>query len=833
MKRIALLAFLLIGTSAVAQQSIQNLPAVTTPAPTDIFPTAQTNPQSPSGYSTRGETSNQLKSAICGPFGCGSGAGSGGNFLSVASAGMVPGGTDNAPFIPAMMNLVAAATGGGVGGQTIVFPGVSGHSFTAYYFSQALSISRTGEYKCSGVTGSNQGGTELVFAAGVDGVIQEDGSVSADGGWGEGTVEGCTIVSLGFGTAVANANSGSITSVNMSHDPGGLIPASTWGIGDGIFVTPRNSGGLASGAIITVDPGAYVSGVSGSTLTLAGSYTTSGSLGSANPLAIYRLPAALKYTVQTTIGSNSVLVTAGPRKLIPGDVVWSDAFPFGTTVFSVSGALGNQTAIMNIPFVNTTAQNATVTHTGGAPGQMWVLPAGLKRDTSAKSNQNFISQWPIGLEMACSSGSGFNCTTSHDSYNLYELNAVGRWTAGNNTGASDSVGEEGANNYITDVMEGGTLGTTYVNYNSNSGESGSALYSIMGNCINQNFSTFVGGYIGFTTDSCAAPVGIVPATVGTWPLFIGSTNGGTTGSPQVNFSSFNGPWVFYTASPSTSAICINYATWYVFGFSSASCSTGSTWGLGWNTTYNSWDLSYANDGYASVRFGTVSNGYIGYSPFGLQTVIMPNGVQLGSFNDDAIGQERLLDGSAILPTEAWHLQGDVHLNAAPVPGGAMAWTDTPSFTTTLSGAVTGGVTTSVSVAACPSPSLPAGTPVIDKTGLVTDGVGVLSRELGTLSTCSGTTLTLQAVAVNDGVSSDTIQFLQWRPAAPVAADTGGIVWPLGTPTAIASLPTCSATTVGYAVVNNGVASPTYNGAVSTTGSSTRPVFCDGSGWTYH
>ena len=37
---------------------------------------------------------------------------------------------------------------------------------------------------------------------------------------------------------------------------------------------------------------------------------------------------------QTTTGSPTVVITSGPSVMQPGDMVWSDAFPFGTTVFS-------------------------------------------------------------------------------------------------------------------------------------------------------------------------------------------------------------------------------------------------------------------------------------------------------------------------------------------------------------------------------------------------------------------------------------------------------------------------------------------------------------------
>ena len=51
---------------------------------------------------------------------------------------------------------------------------------------------------------------------------------------------------------------------------------------------------------------------------------------------------------------------------------------------------------------------------------------------------------------------------------------------------------------------------------------------------------------------------------------------------------------------------------------------------------------------------------------------------------------------------------------------------------------------------------------------------------------------------------------------------------------IASLPTCNSGLAGqFAYVTNGVAAPSYMGAVSTTGSANDPVFCNGSGWVYH
>lgn len=54
------------------------------------------------------------------------------------------------------------------------------------------------------------------------------------------------------------------------------------------------------------------------------------------------------------------------------------------------------------------------------------------------------------------------------------------------------------------------------------------------------------------------------------------------------------------------------------------------------------------------------------------------------------------------------------------------------------------------------------------------------------------------------------------------------------PVPIASLFPCNSGSRGtFQVVNNGIAAPAYNAAVSATGTSVRPVFCDGTGFTYH
>jgi hypothetical protein len=590
---------------------------------------------------------------------------SGINVRTIGFADYTNSGFDNAPVIPTLMT--ALGNNRGYGGQTVFIPGTPGRPFTAYHFTQSFVLSANAEYKCSGITGSNTPGTELVFDAGIHGVVQEDGSVSSDGGYGEGIVEGCTVVSLGLGSGTTEQNSNTITGVSMVQDPGGIVPPSSWHVGDALIATP-GSGGYYSPLTITAvfQPGAYVSAVAPGVLTLASGYTANpilyghatasfieistynfsdgdtiqvgnntftmqatlgstpgdvligpdwptsaanliaainggpgsgtiyrtppntpnisaaifntmtlnmivftdltlgtdgnsypavytaignpagqfpydtfafGTTGTANGFVLYQLPVSQKYTVLTTQGSPDITITAGPRRPVPGDAIWADFAPWDTRLISVTGTSFPYTAEMNYAFLNTGVQNATVTHDSSSPGQMWVMPFGLKRDTAAKSSGNFFQGWPIGLDMPCSAASPFNCTTSHDSYNMYESDMVGRHTGGDNTGASDSIGEEFADNYVTDYMEGGTVGSVYVNPNSNSYESGTALWGPLGNCWNDNFSLLAGGYVVQAGAACAYGAGLIPPTPGSNQLMV--TN-------QAYDGNGGGPWMFNT-----------------------------------------------------------------------------------------------------------------------------------------------------------------------------------------------------------------------------------------------------------------------------------------------
>ena len=109
------------------------------------------------------------------------------------------------------------------GGTDVLFPAVNGGAFTAYHFSQQLTLSRVARWRCGNGAGS-QPGVELVFDAGVQGVVVEDAHYTPDGQYGGGTVDGCLVWSLGFGSGTSpNPGSSTITGASLSQDPGGII----------------------------------------------------------------------------------------------------------------------------------------------------------------------------------------------------------------------------------------------------------------------------------------------------------------------------------------------------------------------------------------------------------------------------------------------------------------------------------------------------------------------------------------------------------------------------------------------------------------------------------
>ena len=391
---------------------------------------------------------------------------------------------------------------------------------------------------------------------------------------------------------------------------------------------------------------------------------------------IWQLPATQKFTgVTATVGSSSISVGGGPRPLREGDWIWSKDFPYGATVGGVNGKTFPQTVGISNAFM-AGGLNATANDSGG---QLWVIPDALKRETIAQASNNTFSNFPIGLQMGCIN---FVCTGSVDTANLYSGAMLGRVVQGHNTAGSTSFGEITHVTTLADVMEGGTLGSNYFGFNANTNDNGN--WSVIGNCVNQNYSVFYGGYMGSIQPYCADPNnGIFPTSnSGNMPIFIGASGGvWPIGAPGIvtgigNNMQINGGMVF---SQNGTSLCLTGGGAYLFGFSSDNaCGSPSTWYTRWNTAISAFDLDHwVGSNEFVMRYAATNNGYPGYAGPTGTGVIFPYGIVVNNVEDagNETTDARLICLSKVLPTNANHKKGDICFNSDPTHGGPVGWTD--------------------------------------------------------------------------------------------------------------------------------------------------------------
>ena len=650
-----------------------------------------------SNVTVTGAFPNQTVSAI------GGGGGGGSSFyISVLAYGFAIGGADNAPAIANLMNIIPKNTNAGQG--SVYFPNIQNQHYSDYYFSNSFVISRAGAFWCSGqAAGGTDASTRLVFAAGVDGVIFESGGYSPDGGYGNGSMSGCGIVSAGFWYGQTAANSNTITGIANRFFSAGA-PTPVWHVGDGVMAI---STWLPYQSQPAIPNGAYVSGVSGTTLTLATGFNVNAqpsedmsgwnSIAGGGQVALLQLPAALKYTIQTTTGSSSFTVTAGPRLLKPGDILSSDAFPSGTTVITTTQAGFPQTVGVCEPFITGSCGSYTATasktYTSGSPGQMWTMPQGFVRRTGANSDHLYLEGWGVGEDNFCSNGStptATGCNGAIDTNNYMVLNFIGRLIRGDNTALDHSVNEVAAHNFIVDALEDGSLGDMYTNFNGNSGEDGSSNTSIAGYCGSDQQTLFTGGYyvgVGVYNYYCgdtSKPWGFPPSHDGVGPIVIGPQSTWPLDATVVNVREIVGKMTFLPQTPAsfgTPCFGVNQSTNAVFQFSQDKCETGNSWSLGWNTTVNAFDMFFSSFDAAPMRYVVSSVGGWGGTYTGYQvenpTIMFGPGVLLGNSENInySLGTERLVDTGASAPTGSWHYQGDIRFNTAATVGNPTGWID--------------------------------------------------------------------------------------------------------------------------------------------------------------
>ena len=362
---------------------------------------------------------------------------------------------------------------------------------------------------------------------------------------------------------------------------------------------------------------------------------------------------------------------------MPGDYIWSSAFPLGTVVRSVSGTIGAQTVNMTTyALEGDVYQNATVTQTGG---HMWILPAGLKMFVQTSLHTNYFSGFAWGLEMQCSDWATpiAGCNGSLAQENIFYGNMIGRLVIGNNSGASLSIMNVYAYNTIADIAELGAVGSNYFSENGNSAEESVSIYGQIGLCVGSNSSSFFGGYTPTGGGYCANGIGVATSPGGS-VVFWNPIAGAPAGAPTTYNGQFHNPWFFFNDDTDGTQLCMNFTPDIplAFGAGNNECNGGS-WALQFFSAYNFWAFRYnGNAGGHPMWFtGGALGGYTGYQAGNLGLIAFPQGLLMNDTEQGgaAPGAERLIDSGLSIPTASFHKHGDIHFNQGATPGGYGGW----------------------------------------------------------------------------------------------------------------------------------------------------------------
>ena len=245
-------------------------------------------------------------------------------------------------------------------------------------------------------------------------------------------------------------------------------------------------------------------------------------------------------------------VTGGPRSIRPQDLLWSDAFPFGAIARQVFGNSPSQQAV-TVSVTNTYGTaSAKIVHTAGS-GKLWVLPSGIVANVEHNTYGNLVYGFAAGLSMACA-GNEYpvtGCGQSKDSDNFYFNNLVGRLTVGDNSGGGMSINNEYDYNWIADIAEFATVGSTYINEQLQGSDESTNTHDLMQNCLT-NTSIYTGLYMSgaqwSSTCQNSGMLGIEPRNGNGWVQLVGSLYG-TPYDISVPNEPFFPQYVFGTYAP--------------------------------------------------------------------------------------------------------------------------------------------------------------------------------------------------------------------------------------------------------------------------------------------
>lgn len=358
-----------------------------------------------------------------------------------------------------------------------------------------------------------------------------------------------------------------------------------------------------------VPPGAYIDSASGGNLTIHAGFepTVTQTTG-----VIWQLPATQAYTISATNGSNSFTVTSGPsadpsRNLLPGDFVWSQPYKAGCVVNTVNGAAVTLTdsAMLTAQAAQCNASAATGSYT------LWVMPSCVRDFTQVHMSNNYCYGFPIGYNIANSVGSTIggssavaNSTASTYVHNTSESAIVGFLEAGDNTGGSTWVSNEGLHSSNVDFANLGAPGSLHSGDEMNSAEETQSPISMASNCNAQNFSPWLGNYFGMpqllpscipTSDMLMTATAAQSNANGAVELF--PVASGPSDIPALATTGFtNNPlfaWAWKSGQPGAYFNTTRTALYPMF-LSSTGVTTNAV-GWNYNSTVDGWQISTANN----------------------------------------------------------------------------------------------------------------------------------------------------------------------------------------------------------------------------------------------
>ena len=273
----------------------------------------------------------------------------------------------------------------------------------------------------------------------------------------------------------------------------------------GLFNIPMSNPATASAGGPFYFGGATYAAPSGTTLTFLDSFNGYGTIiglgtgtGGNGTYVMSNTPAtglAAGSTIYAIDTPSTIYVTGGPRMIRPQELIWSDAFPFGTVAAKIYGSSPSKQTVITAVTNSYGVVNARAAHAGGS-GKMWVLSDGIGVSTASNVDNNLVWGFGVGLNMACAANNNFpttGCGRSSAADNTYYFNLVGRLNVGNNSGGFTSRENEYDHNYVADIAQLSTVGGTYTSEMLQGEDESSNTHDMVGGC-GTDVSTFTGIY---------------------------------------------------------------------------------------------------------------------------------------------------------------------------------------------------------------------------------------------------------------------------------------------------------------------------------------------------